>query len=88
MAVPRTRPPLAAMTLAASACRASPKLKSTVMKNQVVPPASVITRPEPAAKAWVSSAQWVLMGAHSLLVNSVTAAAVIMTVRDFSRATC
>ena len=38
--------------------------------------------------AWVSSAQWLLIGAQVLEVNSVTAAAVISTVRDFSRATC
>ena len=47
-----------------------------------------MTWPMPAAMAWVSSAQWVLIGAQNLLVNSVMAAAVIMTVLDFSRATC
>ncbi len=36
----------------------------------------------------MSSAQCVLVGAQSLEVNSVTAAAVIITVRLFSLATC
>ena len=38
--------------------------------------------------ACVSSAQWLLTGAQDFEVNSLTAAAVIITVRPFSRAIC
>ncbi len=86
--LPRTLPPLASMTLVASACKASPKLKFTVTKNHVVPPRPVTSLPVPSAMAWVSSAQWLLTGEQVFEVNSVTAAAVIITVRLFSRATC
>ena len=37
---------------------------------------------------WVSSVQWLLTGEHSLDVNSVTAAAVIMTVLFLSLTIC
>src|SRR5208283_666634 len=53
-------------------------------------------RPPPATNAWVvaltiewvSSTQWVLIGAQDLPVKSLTTAAAIITERPFSRAIC
>ena len=64
-----------------------PKTKSTVMKNQVLPPAATVGAAAPSARAWVSSAHITLVGWHHLLVNSSAAAAVISTVLPFSAAT-
>lgn len=58
------------------------------MKNHVLHPMAVSTFPVPAAMACVSSAQWLLTREQFLEVNSVAAAAVIMTVRFCSFATC
>ena len=87
VATPSTLPPFASITAVAAACSALPKLKSTVRKNQASPPSFTTCRAVIVVIAWTSSAQWVLYGLHSLLVNSVMAAAVIITVRCFSFAT-